>query len=103
MLDRAMELTRAHVREREQFGQPLAAFQGVQFELTDAEVERAGLEELAKYALGRVEPGHHDRLDDPLDDALALRPAAVEAAQTVFRIAHRLHGTIGFCDETTLS
>jgi 3-oxo-4-pregnene-20-carboxyl-CoA dehydrogenase alpha subunit len=99
MLDRAMELTRAHVLEREQFGQPLAAFQGVQFELTDAEVERAGLEELAKYALWSVEPGHHDRLDD----ALALRLAAVEAAQTVFRIAHQLHGTIGFCDETTLS
>jgi hypothetical protein len=27
----------------------------------------------------------------------------VEAADTVFRVAHQLHGAIGFCDETTLS
>lgn len=59
MLDRAMELTQAHVLTREQFGQRLAAFQGVQFQLTEAEV--------------------------------------------VFRVAHQLHGAIGFCDEAPLS
>jgi acyl-CoA dehydrogenase-like protein len=99
MLDRAMELTCAYVRDRQQFGQPLASFQGVQFQLTDAEVERAGLEELAKYALWSVETGQ----EAALDDALALRLAAVEAADTVFRTTHQLHGAIGFCDETTLS
>ena len=51
MLDRALELTTAHVQLRQQFGQPLSAFQGVQFQLTDAEVERGGLEMLARYAL----------------------------------------------------
>ncbi|MBO0731630.1 MAG: hypothetical protein J2P57_20390, partial [Acidimicrobiaceae bacterium] len=99
MLDRAMALTQAYVVAREQFGQPLAAFQGVQFQLTDAEVERAGVEELAKYALWSVEAG----LPEAVDDALALRAAAVEAADVVFRIAHQLHGAIGFCDETTIS
>jgi alkylation response protein AidB-like acyl-CoA dehydrogenase len=94
-----MDLTRDYVIEREQFGQPLAAFQGVQFQLTDAEVERAGVEELAKYALWNIEAGH----PGSLDSALALRLAAVEAADTVFRVAHQLHGAIGFCDETTLS
>ena len=39
MLDRALDLVRAYVLERQQFGQPLAAFQGVQFQLTDAEVD----------------------------------------------------------------
>ncbi|HKY14528.1 MAG TPA: acyl-CoA dehydrogenase family protein, partial [Microthrixaceae bacterium] len=38
MIDRALDLTRAYVLDREQFGQPLAKFQGVQFQLTDAEV-----------------------------------------------------------------
>ena len=38
-----------------------------------------------------------------LDDALALRVAALEAAEIVFRVAHQLHGAIGFCDETALS
>jgi 3-oxo-4-pregnene-20-carboxyl-CoA dehydrogenase alpha subunit len=97
MLDRAMELTIAHVRLRKQFGQPLASFQGVQFQLTDAEVERSGLDMLAKYALWSVGS------DDALDDALALRLAAIEAAEVVFRVCHQLHGAIGFCDETTLS
>jgi len=99
MLDRAIDLSRAHVLVREQFGQPLAAFQGVQFQLTDAEVERCGLEMLASYALWSIQAGR----DDALDDALALRLAAVEAADTVFRVAHQLHGAIGFCDETPLS
>jgi hypothetical protein len=99
MLDRAIDLARAHMLLREQFGQPLAAFQGVQFQLTEAEVERSGVEVLAKYALWSIQAC----LDDALDDALALRLAAVEAAETVFRVAHQLHGAIGFCDETTLS
>jgi hypothetical protein len=99
MLDRALDLTRAYVLEREQFGQPLAAFQGVQFQLTDAELERAGLEELAKYALWSVEASQ----EDAVDDALAARLSAIEAADIVFRVAHQLHGAIGFCDETTLS
>ena len=99
MLDRAMELTRTYILEREQFGQPLATFQGVQFQLTDAEVERVGLEELAKYTLWSLAT----RRPEALDDALALRAATLEAADVVFRVAHQLHGAIGFCDETTLS
>ncbi|GLP74389.1 acyl-CoA dehydrogenase [Mycobacterium antarcticum] len=99
MLDRALELTIHHVRMRQQFGQPLSAFQSVQFQLTDGEVERAGLEMLAKYAIWSVA---EDR-DEALNDALALRMAALEAAEIVFRITHQLHGAVGFCDETTLS
>jgi hypothetical protein len=99
MLDRAMALTRAYVLDREQFGQALATFQGVQFQLTDAEVERVGLEELAKHALWAIEAAR----PDALGDALALRLAAIEAADVVFRVCHQLHGAIGFCDETTLS
>jgi 3-oxo-4-pregnene-20-carboxyl-CoA dehydrogenase alpha subunit len=99
MLDRAMALTCSYVVERQQFGQPLASFQGVQFQLTDAEVERLGLEELAKYALWSLET----RRSDALHDALALRLAALGASETVFRTAHQLHGAIGFCDESPLS
>lgn len=99
MLDRAIAVTADHVRERHQFGQPLSSFQGVQFQLTDAEVERVGVEELAKYALwslATAPPG-------AVADALALRLAAIEAAEVVFRVTHQLHGAIGFCDETALS
>ncbi len=99
MLDRAIELTVAHVNLRKQFGQPLSSFQGVQFQLTDAEVERSGLDMLAKYALWSIGTS---RLE-ALDDALALRMSALEAADVVFRVCHQLHGAVGFCDETTLS
>ncbi len=99
MLDRAVELTSDYVRQRRQFGQPLAAFQGVQFQLTEAEVERVGLEELAKYALWSLETER----PEAVDDALSLRMAALQAASTVFHVAHQLHGAIGFCDETALS
>jgi alkylation response protein AidB-like acyl-CoA dehydrogenase len=99
MLDRALELACEHVRVREQFGQPLAKFQGVQFQLTDAEVERGGVDMLARYALWSIQVG----LAEAVDDALALRLAALEAAEVVFRVAHQVHGAIGFCDESTLS
>jgi hypothetical protein len=99
LLDRALELSGDHVRQRQQFGQPLASFQGVQFQLTDAEVERAGAEELAKYALWSVASAR----PDAVADVLACRLAMVEAATVVFRVAHQLHGATGFCDETALS
>ena len=99
MLDRAIALTVAHVSLRKQFGQSLSSFQGVQFQLTDAEVERSGVDILAKHALWSI------ATDQPhtVDDALALRMSAIEAAEVVFRVCHQLHGAIGFCDETTLS
>lgn len=99
MLDRAIELTIAHISLRKQFGQPLATFQGVQFQLTDAEVEHSGLDILAKYALWSAGSGKAEALAD----ALSTRMAALEAAELVFRVCHQLHGAIGFCDETTLS
>jgi hypothetical protein len=99
MLDRAIELTVSHVSLRKQFGQTLSSFQGVQFQLTDAEVERSGLDILAKYALWSI----GTRQPDALNDALALRMSAIEAAEVIFRVCHQLHGAVGFCDETTLS
>jgi alkylation response protein AidB-like acyl-CoA dehydrogenase len=99
MLDRAIELTIAHVSLRKQFGQSLSSFQSVQFQLTDAEVERSGLDILAKYALWSAGAGQ----PEALNDALALRMSAIEAAEVVFRVCHQLHGAVGFCDETTLS
>lgn len=99
MLDRAISLAREHVLVREQFGHPLSTFQSVQFQLTDAEVERSGVEALAKYAVWSIQ----DDLPEAVEDALALRLAAVEAAATVFTVAHQLFGALGFCDEAPLS
>jgi hypothetical protein len=61
MLDRAIDLARSHVLMREQFGQPLSGFQSVQFQLTDAEVERSGTEVLAKYSRCEWRPWRRPR------------------------------------------
>lgn len=55
---------------------------------------------LAKYALWSLVT---NPADEAVNDALALRLAAIEAAEVVFRVCHQLHGAVGFCDETTLS
>jgi hypothetical protein len=99
MLDRAVDLACEHARQREQFGRPLADLQGVQFMLTEAEVERAGVDELARYALWSIETARPEMLED----ALALRVAAIDAARVVFRVAHQVHGASGFCDDTEVS
>jgi len=99
MADRVMALTTAYVQDRQQFGKPLAGFQSVQFQLTDAEVERVGLEEVAKHTLWSVATGR----PDAGIDTLGLHVLALDAADTVFAIGHQLHGAIGFCDETTIS
>jgi 3-oxo-4-pregnene-20-carboxyl-CoA dehydrogenase alpha subunit len=62
-------------------------------------VERSGVEILAKYTLWSIATGR----PEALNDALALRMSAIEAAEVVFRVCHQLHGAVGFCDETTLS
>ena len=63
------------------------------------ETRKAWEQELAKYTLWSFAT----RRPEVLEDALALRVGALEAAEIVLRVAHQLHGAIGFCDETPLS
>jgi len=99
MADAAFAAARQHLLDRHQFGRPLASNQALQFRLADVASVLQGLEELAKYTLWSVST----RQPGMLADALALRLAALETAETVFRAAHQMHGAIGFCDELALS
>jgi hypothetical protein len=98
--ERAVELAIAHVKDRIQFGRPLAAMQAVQFQLADATVAVDGLRELAHFTVWRVgsEPGAQT-----LPDALAARLHALDVAQPVLRLTQQLHGASGFCDEYDIS
>ena len=98
-VDRAVELAVEHVRDREQFGKPLAAFQAVQFQLADAAVAVAGLRELAGFTLWRWRTdGAGARAD-----VISLRLHAQEVARTVLRTTQQLHGAAGVCDEYDVS
>lgn len=99
MLDRARDLACDHVRNRVQFGKPLAAFQHVQFSLSEVVVRTQSLADLAKYTLWSVGTGR----SGAWTDVVALRLAALEGAEDVFRVCHQLHGASGFCDETPIS
>lgn len=98
-LEGAQEMTVSHVKNRRQFAQPLASFQGVQFHIADSVVALSGLRQLAYETLWRI-----SRLGPAaLVDTLALRSYALEVSNTVLWISQLLHGAIGFCDEHDLS
>ena len=88
--ERSLELAIDHVGERVQFGQPLSAFQAVQFQLADAAVGTDGLRELCHFTLWRLfaDP------DAGLADALALRLHAVDTARAVDLIGRALRGEV---------
>jgi acyl-CoA dehydrogenase len=99
-VQQALDITRQHVKDRMQFGKPLAEFQTVRFTIADASVAARGLHELAKYTISRLESAPAAVRSA---DALVLRLKAAETARQVFRTAHQLLGALGFCDESDVS
>jgi hypothetical protein len=98
-VEASVELAAAHVRDRHQFGQRIADFQAVQFQVADALVAAKGLAELALFTMWRVsELGSGARID-----ALALRVHAADVARTAMRTAQQLHGASGVSDEYDVS
>lgn len=108
----ALGLTTAHVRTREQFGRPLAAFQAVTQQIADVYLAsrclhlaaRAAVRRLAERPPGRqVDPrpgSAPDSRPDPQLDALDrdLAVAAYWAARygpVALRTCHHLHGGLG--------
>ncbi len=98
-VERALELAVDHVQGRRQFGQALAQFQAVQFQLADAAVACDGLRELCRYTLWRIFSDQRSRPVDPL----ALRLHAIDVARGVLRTAQQLFGAAGLCDEYDVS
>ncbi len=98
-LDAAVGLATHHVVERVQFDQPLSKFQAVQFQLADAHVAAAGVDELVQFALWRC----HAVPEEAIADALAARLGALDSARAVLRVTQQLHGASGMCDEYDIS
>lgn len=96
--ERALELTVAHVREREQFGQPLGRFQAVQHRCADVAIHADGARLALLCALTRASRS----LPFTADAAVACYVAA-RAAEIAVIEAAQLHGGIGFMKEYELS
>ena len=88
--ERALELTAAYARSREQFGKPIGSFQAVAQRLADAFIDVEGIRLTLWQAAWRLANGH------PCETELAT--AKFWAAEGGHRIAHtavHVHGGVG--------
>lgn len=90
VLDRALELTAAYAREREQFDRPIGSFQAVGQRLADGYIDIKGLRLTVAQAAWR--------LSEDLPADLEVGTAAFWAAEAGHRVAHttvHVHGGVG--------
>ncbi|MCZ4492738.1 MAG: putative Acyl-CoA dehydrogenase [Conexibacter sp.] len=95
-LDQVLALTVAYVREREQFGRPIAKFQAVQQQIAVLAGEVASASAAVDAAVLAEARGAA-----PWPVAVA-KAEASGAAGRAAAIAHQLHGAMGFTDEYAL-
>jgi alkylation response protein AidB-like acyl-CoA dehydrogenase len=89
----ALDLTVAHVRDREQFGRQIGSFQAVQHRLAECDVLLEGARWLAlEAAWSRAEP----------ERAAAALAQALQAAERAFWDTHQFSGALGFAVEYDL-
>ncbi|NYJ03995.1 acyl-CoA dehydrogenase family protein [Petropleomorpha daqingensis] len=96
-LQQVLAWTVQYAGEREQFGRPLGRFQAIQMELAEMAGEVtavAAIVDAAVQALGRG--------DDVVLAAAAAKVRAGAAVEVVARLAHQVHGAIGFTQEHKL-
>ena len=95
-LDAALAMSVAYVNERQQFGRPLGKFQAVQQELATFACEAAAANCAAMGAAEALDRG------DAGFEIAAAKLRANRAASEGARIAHQVHGAIGFTQEYPL-
>lgn len=89
----AVELTTRYLKEREQFGRPLGAFQALQHRLAECAVQAEGVRWLAREAIA---------LGAPAALAAGAAVAAAGAARLITQETHQLTGAMGFTLEYDL-
>ena len=95
---RALDMSVAHAKEREQFGKPIGSFQAVKHRCADMLVDVEGMRSAAYYAAWCIAAGHPD-------SSIAASTAKVwcsDASKRVMASALQVHGGIGFTWEHDL-
>lgn len=90
LLAGALDLTAAHVRDREQFGKPLATFQAVAQQIADVYIASRTLHLAAWSAIWRLAEGK-----DPDEDLAVAAYWLTEEAMPALHTCHHLHGGVG--------
>ena len=90
VLDEAVRITAAYVSEREQFGRPIGAFQGVAIRAADAFIDAYAASVTTWSAIWRLAEGR------PADEQLAIAKFwCADGGHRVVHAAQHLHGGMG--------
>ncbi len=90
----AMDAAKAYVKQRQQFGQPVAEFQGIQWMIADREVDL----EAARLLI--LQAAHLKDQRQPFAKAASMAKLfASEAAHRATDTAIQLHGGAGYCQD----
>jgi acyl-CoA dehydrogenase len=96
-LEQVLAWTVQYAGERVQFGRPLGKFQAIQMELAEMAGEVTAVTALTDAAVQAVE-----RNENVVLAAAAAKVRAGSAVEVVARLAHQVHGAIGFTQEHKL-
>ena len=96
-LEQVLAWTVQYAGERVQFGRPLAKFQAIQMELAEMAGEVTAVAAVVDAAVQALDRGDHVVLA-----AAAAKVRAGAAVEVVARLAHQVHGAIGFTQEHKL-
>jgi acyl-CoA dehydrogenase len=96
-LEQVLAWTVQYAGERVQFGRPLGKFQAIQMELAEMAGEVTAVTALTDAAVHAVERGENVVLA-----CAAAKVRAGSAVKVVARLAHQVHGAIGFTQEHKL-
>jgi acyl-CoA dehydrogenase len=96
-LEQVLAWTVQYAGERHQFGRPLGRFQAVQMELAEMAGEVTAVTALVDAAVQTL-----DRGEDVVLAAAAAKVRSGAAVEVVARLAHQVHGAIGFTQEHRL-
>lgn len=99
-LQRAVDLTLQYASERSQFGKPIGKQQVIQHYLAEMAGEACATEAAADTALELVAAGVSET--QQLQAIGAAKAVAGRAVGIINRLAHQIHGAIGFTDEHRL-
>jgi acyl-CoA dehydrogenase len=97
-LERVLAWTVQYAGERQQFGRPLGKFQAIQMELAEMAGEVTAVTALTDAAVQALDRGSAD----VVLAAAAAKVRAGAAVEVVARLAHQVHGAIGFTQEHKL-
>jgi acyl-CoA dehydrogenase len=99
-LGQAVDLSVQYANEREQFGRPIGKFQILQHYLAEMAGESAAAEAAADTAVDVIASGADG--SEVVRTIAAAKAVAGRAAGIINRLAHQVHGAIGYTDEHRL-